>query len=428
MTGCLSDITGSSESDSIKLGGVFLLSGIGASLGQSSKAGAKLGVQEVNKAGGILDRDVEITFHDHEGDASTANQQFKDLVQSEGVKAMIGLTSSGVTLSTASTVAQLGVPLTLTDIGTPFITEHDTKTYKNYYKSDGKAAGQPNIFRTNANTSTGMYAYAKFAHDNLDITRVANCGMDYAYGQQCWDYFKAYSKGLGADYEYVASEFTDIGASNMTPQIKSVLAAKPELVFTSYWGGDAVTFTKQATEQGLYKQSKDVFDTLGADPNVFKSLGSSMPTGYHYHSWYWHSGFKNKQNKQFLDAYWKKYKDDGNIVNIPSFTGPSTYSAIWLYKKAMEKAGTTDPEPVIEQLEGMEFTGPRGTWKIDSDSHQATVPTSIGKTATTNAKPNDGYGPGVPYEGVGLDSTKTYSLDRKTATKLLKGSDLPPGV
>jgi len=421
LAGCIGGLGGGGGP--IKIGAVFLLSGIAESLGRSSQAGAKLGVKDVNDAGGIDGRDVEIIFRDHEADPATANKQFKSLVQEENVDAMIGLTSSGVTLATAPTVEQLGVPMILTDIGTPYITEFNYDKFGDFYNDDnGKAAGKKNIFRTNANTSTNTYAMAKFAKEKLDgIERVANIGPDYAYGHQCWEYFKAYSKGMGSNYEFVESTFPSLGASDMTPQINKVLDADPDLVFTSFWAGDAVTFVQQATAQGLFDKVSDVFDTLGADPTVFKALGSSMPEGYHYSSWYWHSAYDNQNNTSFLDAFKKQYEGDPDTVNIPSFTGPSTYSAIWLYKQAIEAAdGSTKPDDVISQLEGMSYEkDPRGPITISADSHQANAPTVIGSTST---------GDDVPYDGVGLKPSYSYSMDRSTAVDLLQGSGLPPGV
>jgi ABC-type branched-subunit amino acid transport system substrate-binding protein len=408
--------SGSGDSGPIKIGAVYLLSGVAESLGAASLSAAELTVKKINEEGGILDRDVKLISRDHENSADTANKHFKDLVQSQNVTAMIGLTSSGVTLSTAPTVAQLGVPFTLTDIGTPFITEHDKDTYGD------NAQGQSNIFRTNANTSVNCYAMAKYAKEELDVKRVANVGPDYAYGHQCWDYFKAYSDSLGADYEYVASQFPEVGASDMTPQINTVLNANPDLVFTSFWAGDVVTFVQQASQQGLFKQVDDVFDTLGADPTGFNALGNRMPEGFSYSSWYWHSTYDNKENKDFVSAWKEEYKGS-DTIGIPSFTGASTWAAIHMYKKAMENAGSTNSDDIISELEGMEFAAdPRGPIKIDPKSHQANAPTIIG----TTSRDDD-----VPYDGVGLKPSRSIDApDRKTLANHLKkaGSDLPPGV
>ncbi|MFB6207168.1 MAG: ABC transporter substrate-binding protein [Haloglomus sp.] len=410
---------GGGGSGPIKIGGVYLLSGIASALGTASAAAARAAISKINKNGGIMGRDVEFSIRDH---GSNPQQTIKSVVQEFGADVMIGLTSSGVTLNSAPTIESLGIPFTLTDIGTPYITEYNTDKYGSYYESDtGKAAFTPNIFRTNANTSINTYAMAKYAMEKHDVTRVANLGPDYAYGQQCWDYFKAYSDGLGADYEYVASEFPSLGASDMTPQINSVLEADPDLVFTSFWAGDTTTFVSQAVEQGLFEQVTDVMDTIGADPTVFSALGDTMPEGYSFSGWYWHSAFDNQYNKQFLNTYADlQYVADEGLPTIPSFTGGSTWAAIHIYKKAIEAAGSLNSDDIIAEMEGMTFEkDPRGPITIDPKSHQATAPTVVGKTSTDDD---------VPYDGVGLSPTQTYTLDRKTALDLLEGSGLGPGV
>jgi branched-chain amino acid transport system substrate-binding protein len=158
LTGCVSNITGGGGGGGggggegpIRIGAVYLLSGLAEALGASSEASAQLAVDTVNEDDGINGRDVEIIFRDH-GD--NPGNTITSLVQEDNVDAMIGLTSSGVTLTTAPTIEQLGVPMVLTDIGTPYITEPNYDEYGNYYQSDsGTAAGKSNIFRTNANTS-----------------------------------------------------------------------------------------------------------------------------------------------------------------------------------------------------------------------------------------------------------------------------------
>jgi branched-chain amino acid transport system substrate-binding protein len=412
LAGCLG-IGGGGGGGGVKIGGVFLLSGLAEALGSASQAGAELGAQAVNEDGGINGEDVELVFRDHANGGAAS--QITSLVQEEGVDALIGLTSSGETLNAAPTMRDLGVPMTLTDIGTPWITEHDTETYGDYFGGgSGKAAGIPNLFRTNANTTTNTYAMAKFAVEELDVTRVANIGPDYAYGTQTWNYFKAFADALGGDFEYVESVFPSLGASNMTPQINQVLSADPDLVFTSFWAGDAVTFVQQATEQGLFEQVDDVFDTLGADPTVFSALGDTMPEGVHYSSWYWHSAYDNQANTDFVQAF-----ADANDGALPSFTGPSTYSAIWLYKRAIENAGSAAPDDVISEMEGISYSGPRGEWTIDPDSHQASAPTIIGETSMDDD---------VPYDGVGLSPVQSVSLDKSEANELLADTNLPPGL
>jgi branched-chain amino acid transport system substrate-binding protein len=417
---------GGGGGDPIRIGGIYLLSGLAEQLGAGSAAAAEVAVDAINEEGGINGRNVEIEVRDH-GDDPQA--QMRSLVQEFGADVMIGLTSSGVTLNSGPTIEQLGVPFTLTDIGTPYITEPDTDTYGDFYDGNGRAAGLPNLFRTNSMTAIMTYGIAQYTADNFDGgLRIANMGPDYAYGQQCWAYYQAYLDGLGVDYEVVASEFPSLGAGDMTPQITTVQSADPDIVFTSFWAGDTVTFTSQAAEQGLFEEVDDVFDTIGADPVNFNSLGDTMPDGVHYSGWYWPGTYDTDADQSFIDLYQETYQDDDEVLAYPTFTGGSTWAAVQIYKDAIEAAGSTNPDDIISQMEGYTFENdPRGTITLDETSHQANASCVIGESSQDAD---------VPYDGAGQINRQTYTLGRSEAQDLLEGSegllggsnDLPPGI
>ncbi|MXR52419.1 ABC transporter substrate-binding protein [Halovenus sp. WSH3] len=416
LAGCL----GGGGGEGVRIGGVYLLSGLAEALGAGSAAAAEVAVDAINEEGGINGNDVEIEIRDH-GD--NPQRQMRSLVQEFGADVMIGLTSSGVTLNSGPTIEQLRVPFTLTDIGTPYITEPDTETYGDYYEDNGTAAGLPNLFRTNSNTSHMTYAIARFIQENYADTgtlSIANMGPSYAYGEQTWEYVQAYMDGLGVDYEVVASEFPELGATDMTPQINSVISADPDLLFTSFWAGDTVTFVSQAAEQGLFDQVDDVFDTIGADPTNFEALGDTMPEGLHFSGWYWPGAYGTEADQNFIDLYQSTYEDDSEVLAYPTFTGGSTWAAVQIYKDAIEAAGGTNPDDVISEMEGYTYEDdPRGSVTLDAETHQATASCVIGESS---------FDADVPYDGAGQVNTQTYTLDRETSLELLDGSGLPPGL
>lgn len=418
LAGCAGGLGGGGGDEPIRIGGIYLLSGVAEALGAGSEAAAQVAVDAINEEGGIDGRNVEIEVRDHGDDPQG---QIQSLVQEFGADVMLGLTSSGVTLNSGPTIESLGVPLTLTDIGTPFITEHDTETYGDYYEGDGRAAGLPNLFRTNSMTAHMTYAIAQYTVDNYSGgLRVANAGPDYAYGHQCWQYYQAYLDGLGFDYEVVASEFPQLGASDMTPNISNIAAANPDVVFTSFWAGDTVTFTSQAAEQGLFDQIEDCFDTIGADPVNFNALGDTMPEGVHYSGWYWPGTYDTEADQRFIDRYSETYADDDSVLAFPTFTGGSTWSAVQIYKAAIEAAGSTEPDAIISEMEGYTFEDdPRGSVTLDADSHQADATCVIGESS---------HDADVPYDGAGQVNTQEYSITRDEAIGLLEGSGLPPGM
>lgn len=417
LAGC--GFLGGGGGEPIRIGGIYLLSGLAEALGAGSEAAAEVAVDAINEEGGIDGRDVEVEIRDHGDDPQG---QIQSLVQEFGADVMLGLTSSGVTLNSGPTIESLGVPFTLTDIGTPFITEHDTDAYGDYYEGeDNRAAGLPNLFRTNSMTAHMTYAIAQYTADNFSGgLRIANAGPDYAYGQQCWAYYQAYLDGLGFDYEVVASEFPSLGASDMTPNITNIMAADPDVVFTSFWAGDTVTFTSQGVEQGLFEEVDDVFDTIGADPTNFNALGDTMPEGVHYSGWYWPGAYGTDADQEFVELYQDAYADDDSVLAHPTFTGGSTWAAVHIYKEAIEAAGSTEADAIIEQMEGYTFEDdPRGSITLDETSHQANASCVIGESSLDAD---------VPYDGAGQVNTQEYSIDRSEALDLLEGSGLPPGM
>jgi len=416
LTGCIGGNGGGDEP--IRIGGTYLLSGLAEALGAGSEAAAQVAVDAINEDGGINGREIELEIRDH-GDDPQA--QVRSLVQEFGADLLLGMTSSGVTLNTGPTWEELGVPITLTDIGTPWITEHDTDSYGDYYEEDGTAAGIPNLFRTNSMTAHMTYGIAQFTADNYgDVTRIANIGPDYAYGQQCWEYYQAYLDGLGFEYEVVESQFPELGAGDMTPQITNLMNADPELVFTSFWAGDTVTFTSQAADAGLFEEVVDVFDTIGASPDNFEALGDTMPEGVHYSGWYWPGAYDTDADQQFVDMYQEAYADDDTITEYPTFTGGSTWAAIQIYADAIEETGGTDPDGIIDFMEGYTLENdPRGSITLDSDSHQANASVVIGESSLDAD---------VPYDGAGQVNAEQYEIDRETALDLLEESGLPSGM
>ena len=417
LAGCAGNGNGGGD-EPIRIGGTYLLSGLAEALGAGSAAAAEVAVDAINENGGINGREVEVEIRDH-GDDPQA--QVRSLVQEFEADVLLGMTSSGVTLNTGPTWEELEVPITLTDIGTPWITEHDADSYGNYYEGDGTAAGIPNLFRTNSHSAHMTYAMAQFTVDNYpDITRIANMGPDYAYGEQTWEYYQAFLDGLGFDYEVVESQFPSLGEGDMTPNITNVMNADPELVFTSFWAGDTVTFTSQAAEAGLFDEVVDVLDTIGASPDNFEALGDTMPEGVHYSGWYWPESYGTDQDQEFVDLYRETYEDDDTITNYPTFTGGSTWSAVQIYAEAIEETGGTDPDELIEFMEGYTYEDdPRGATTLDPTHHQANASCVIGESSLDAD---------VPYDGVGQTNTQQYEIDREEALDLLEGSDLPPGM
>lgn len=407
FAGCVGNLGGGGGS--ISLGAIYLLSGFASVYGESAQLGVEMAREEINEAGGIDGREVDpVIFRDSEASSDTAIQHARSLVNEENVDALIGLDSSGVALQVAPVMEQLQRTLLITHAATPFVTNPPGSW-------DGppeRAKGNDYVFRDGVNLAQNLYGAASVAAD-LDATTWTTVGPDYAFGHQTWDYFKAYTQGmdLGFEYDEDAVAFPQLGASEFTPQINKVSNASPDGVIMSIWGGDLVTFLSQASGTGFFDAVDHILMTVGGATDVLRPMGQDMPDGLWAGTRYWFLAPDSDANRTFRDAFMER---NGRA---PSYNAQNAYTGMYLYKKAIEEAGGTDPDGLISAFEGMQHTGPVGQFTINERSHQAVLPAVWGQTSYSEE-----YGISI------LDPVRRIPAPADELRSLLSGTDLPAGV
>jgi branched-chain amino acid transport system substrate-binding protein len=175
-----------------------------------------------------------------------------------------------------------------------------------------------------------------------------------------------------------AVAFPKFGAEDFTPFINAVMAAKPDGVMISLWGGDLVNFVRQATQLGYFKQGFKNFYAVGAATEVLTALGDQMPEGQWLATRYWYDSWDTPLNKQFVADYKKAYG------HPPSYNAEQAYMAIHLFKAAIEKAGSVEPDKVIAALSGITVPAPFGELHIRAGDHQALIGPTVGVTGPMN--------------------------------------------
>lgn len=340
------------EKQPIRLGAIYILSGAFATYGEFARDGIQLAVDEINQAGGILGRPVTFMLEDSQGKANVAIQAARKLVFQEKVDLLMGIDSSGVANGIAPVVPELQRPFLITHAASPDVT--------------GKLCNKW-LFRNSLNVNQNMKAAALVAKD-LDAKRWTTIGPDYAFGHQSWEYFQQYLKEQKPDVEFMAeTAFPKFGAEDFTPFINTVIAAKPDGVLISEWGGDLVNFVRQANNLGFFDQDFEVLMTLGAATEVLYALGDQMPEGKWVGTRYWFLGKDTPRNNEFVAAYHKRFG------KYPSYNAQNAYAGVYTFKAAIEKAGGTEPEKVIAAMNDLEVEAPIGTYTVRKEDHQALV-------------------------------------------------------
>jgi len=345
--------------ETIKMGIVTFLSGPGASwFGEEGSKAAQLIIEKINAEGGIGGAKIKPIVIDEAGGAEAQVREFRRLVEEEKVNVVIGYISSADCLAVAPVAEELNMLTILYDCGTHRIFEE--KRYKFVFRTKGHL------------TQDAVGA----AHTALvlkpDLKRVCTINQDYAWGRDNAAIFLRAIKKLRPDVEIVCEEYSKLYETEYTPFITKLLAAAPEVIYFSHWGGDAIAFLKQAAAFGLHKKAILIGNCIN---NAIPALGKEFPEGIVAggrgpHWWKYPDPSKWLLNKWFTSEYLKRY---GWYPVYPAY---HMAQAILGYKYAMEQAIKTvgewpDIDTVIKVFERLAWPTPSGMLVMREDHNAA---------------------------------------------------------
>ncbi len=344
-----------------KIGHMTFFTGAGAVLGEPMYKGNLLAAEEINKEGGLLGkRKIEIIKADEAAGTDANTKEMRRMKLSEKIDMFMGITSSGNTPALGPVAEELRLLTIFIDGCTDFLFD--------------KAVPNPHyIFRiTNIQSADGATCALAVAATWPDVKTVAHIHPDYAYGRNAFDHFNIVAKKTMPKLQKVSEAWPKLFSTDFTAHITKAIGAKPDLLLTSLWGGDYVSFYKQALRYGLYNKMK-VATTLGlgvAPHAVGKDHPEGVIAGVHsnYHFSY-PAGNRWPLNKTFVEKYHAKFKE------YPNFQAEGAYTATHMLRTAIEKAnllegGWPTDDAIISQLEGMMMAGPGGYVYIRPDNHQ----------------------------------------------------------
>lgn len=338
----------SGDKPPIKIGALYILTGRLAAYGKAGSQGLQLAADELNAKGGILGRKVQVIVADEEGKPEVAAREARRLILDEKVDFLVGLDSSSSVLAVADVVKQHQKILVVTHAATPKLTGENWNKY---------------VFRVNNDARMDAWGAAQLAA-KLPYKRWANIGPDYEFGRVSWSDFFGKLKELKPDVENVGEAYPPLGAPDYTSHITNILRAKPEAVFSTVWGGDLVTFIRQAKGFGFFDQIKLFMDPVGASLSVLVPLGKEMPENQLLSTRYWFLHQQTDANKKFVEAYRQKFNE------YPDYVAQEGYAAMNLIAAAAQKVGALDTEKLVTALEGLSFDAPEGKKTIRPEDHQ----------------------------------------------------------
>ena len=231
-------LSGAYAADPIKIGVVTPLSGTYAGIGQQVKWGLELATKEVNAAGGIMGRQVELSFEDEEANPSVAVQKAEKLFQVGKVDFLTGTVNSGSTLAVGQ-VAERASKLIAT-----------TVSFADSITGDKCS---PNVFRVNARAGQQSTALAAWLAKAKPKAKVFYLGPDYRNGPLNRGGIPG-SSGEESAPPIVGEVFAPLDSKDYSQYFGQIRAAQPQVLYTSVAGNDTVRLFTQMQEFGLLEE------------------------------------------------------------------------------------------------------------------------------------------------------------------------------
>lgn len=344
LAGC-SEQGGGSGSNTISIGHLAALSGPFATIGEPSEKGADLAVQQINNSDAEVE--MEVTHADTENSPETGVTRARELVQQENVDVLLGFGSSSVAKAVSEFANTQDTLCVVTIAQTPDITTSGCNEV---------------TFRTASNLDQLTAGLAQTTNELSDGTTVAGILPDYTFGQQTWNVYQREMEAAGA--EVINETFPSFGQGDYQNEIQETLNANPDIVYTSMWAGDIITFIQQASGFDFFEQVPDFVAGSGAITDVSRSLGQDMKEMIAVDRYFLQSP-DTENNQQFVDAWQNEYDE------IPVNVGQETYAGVYGVLEAVNSSGGTSTDDMASGFEGLEWQAPEGVKKMRAADHQA---------------------------------------------------------
>ena len=324
--------------------------------------GWQLALEEINNAGGVMGKKIEVISRDDQGKPGEAVKVAEELVSKDKVDLLMGTFFSHVGLAV-----------------TDFAKRNKVLFVAAEPLSDALVWAKGNRYTFRLRPSTYMQA-AMLADKaaKLPAKRWATIAPNYAYGKDAVASFKKILKAKNPDVQFVAEQWPALFKINAGAEIQALANAKPEAVYNVTFGGDLAKFVREGKLRGFFKNVSMV-SLLSGEPEYLDPLKAEAPEGWLVTGYPWYD-IKTPVHTQFVAAYQKKFNDyprTGSVVG---------YNVMYSVYHLLKKAGTTDTEKMVDAMEGLSFdsiVGPIMYRKID---HQSTMGAYVGYTALKDGK------------------------------------------
>lgn len=388
---------GASASETpIKVGFATDLTGACAALSEDGLNGAKIAAAEINAAGGILGRPVELIVRDTMTKPDEGAKVARALITDEKIDVLTGVCSSAVMLAESAVSGELKVP---------------------FYAAIGSTQRanielyQPYFWQVQANATMEAYAAAEYVAKKPEWKKVSALGSDYEWGHTSVTAFTERLKALRPDIEFAEPIYAKVGETAMAPYITATLAQAPDVVYAPLFGPSLGAVLKQGPGFGFFQRT-NLMTLMTVD--TLQSQGTAMPADHVYGIS--RAPFFALEQTPALTGFVASYRAE--FKEYPTDWAINAYDGLKFYAAAAEKAGSVAPEALIAAVGAVTFDGLRETGlKVRALDGQMNAPVYVGKAARV-----EGYDFPIlteveKFEGAPLMPSEAFILEARAAAK-----------
>ncbi len=326
------------------------------------KKGMELAVEEINAAGGLNGKKVELIVRDDNANPGDAVRAAEELISREKVDVLTGTFLSNIGLALTDFAKQKKF----------FFLASEPLTNKIVWEN-----GNRYTFRLRASTHMQVAMLVPEAAA-MKKKRWAVVYPNYEYGQSAVASFKTLMKAAQPDIEFVAEQATPLGRVDAGSVVQALQDAKPDAVFNVLFGADLARFVREGNTRGLFK-GREVVSLLTGEPEYLEPLRDEAPNGWLVTGYPWY-GIQTPEHKAFFLAYYAKFKENPKLGSVVG------YAAIKSLGEGIKKAKSTDTEKLITAFRGLTVMTPFGKATYRPQDHQSTMGAFVGRTKNEGGK------------------------------------------
>ncbi|MDD2874271.1 MAG: urea ABC transporter substrate-binding protein [Azoarcus sp.] len=304
----------------------------------------QLAIDEINAMGGILGRKIKVIKEDGASDWPTFAEKSRKLLVNDKVATVFGCWTS------ASRKAVLPI----------FEKENGLLYYPTFYEGLEQSK---NVIYTGQEATQQIIWGLDWAQKEKSAKKFFLVGSDYIWPRTSMKIARKHIENFQKG-SVVGEEYYPLGNTNFNSLINKIKIAKPDCIFCAVVGGSNVAFYKQLKAAGITAK-KQFLLTLSVTEDEMLGIGGENFEGF-YASMKYFQSLENENNKKFVAAFKAKYGPKAVIGDVTQ----AAYLGPWLWKAAVERAGSFDVDKVVAASPGIELkTAPEGYVKVHENHH-----------------------------------------------------------